>query len=387
MKKVLKRILPGSMQRKIKSYIDNKIIKNYYKTNFEKNALISYIINPFKKDTLSHTNYFEARSIAKILFESGYNVDIINYNSVKKLTLDKYDLIAGFGDVFQRYFESSGHNLKTIYYGAGMHVCHQNHATLNRVKDVYFKKGVWLGKSARFVEKTWSHQTTLVDGIIALGNQECLNSYKKYYDGKIFSVPATYYATQNAGEIIDNREKDAAKNYLWFGSSGLIHKGLDLLLDYFSLNKDLTLHICGYVEKEKEFCEIYKNELYNTGNIKLHGFVNVNSREFYDILKSCYFVIYPSCSEGGAPSVVTTVGNGGLIPIISRESSFSTGNEIFIESLNAEGISEAIDRSVLLGDENLKVLSVKNYEYVIKNHSNDVFYDKLKESIKKIIGD
>jgi hypothetical protein len=62
-----------------------------------------------------------------------------------------------------------------------MHVCFQNQTTLQRIKEVHLKKKVWLGKSARFVEKTWAHQTALVDGIATLVNDVCAGSYKKHY--------------------------------------------------------------------------------------------------------------------------------------------------------------------------------------------------------------
>jgi hypothetical protein len=134
---------------------------------------------------------------------------------------------------------------------------------LQRVKDVYIKKGVWLGKSARFVEKTWTHQTTLVDGIIALGNEVCANSYRKYYDGPVYSLPAPFYETQNGENIIRQRASSSKQHYLWFGGSGLIHKGLDLCLFIFHKSR-YFLHICGPIENEKVFIDIYKKELIDT---------------------------------------------------------------------------------------------------------------------------
>ena len=83
-----------------------------------------------------------------------------------------------------------------------------------------------------------------------------------------------------------------------------------LVLDYFSNRSDLTLHVCGPIENEKEFVEIYKKELYFSDHIKTHGFIDLGSKKFEDILASCSFVIFPSCSEGGCPSVITAIGNG-----------------------------------------------------------------------------
>ena len=384
----IKTFLPEFLKDTIIKYI-NKQIYNYFKTDYKKKALLSYIVHPFKKDSMNHTNYYEATTWANILNELGYKVDIIHFdNCPTSLKLEEYDLICGFGDIFQKYFEcTKGGRATTIYYATGMYVCHQNLATLKRVKDVYHKKGVWLGKSARFVEKTWTHQTTLVDGIIALGNAVCANSYKKYYDGVVLETPAPFYKVQNVEKIIINRERSANKHFLWFGSSGLVHKGLDLLLDYFSINKDITLHICGPVKNEPLFANIYRKELYETSNIITHDFVDIKSKKFADILTKCSFVIFPSCSEGGAASVLTAIGNGALIPIITKETTISTGFEIWIESLDFNGLDQAIKRATELSNEDIVRLQENNYKYVNSVHSQKNYYIELKKNIISIIGE
>lgn len=385
MKKILKKYIPPFLKKILLNYINNKIIKNYFQTEYKKLALLSYIIIPFKKDSFSHTNYYEAQTWAKVLYELGYNVDIINYDNTRNIDLSKYDLICGFGDVFQRYFEGKDYKAKTIYYGTGMHVCHQNNASLSRLKDVYKKRGVWLGKSARFVEKTWTHQTTLVDGIIALGNEVCAYSYRKYYDGLVYSLPAPFYQTQNGEQIIKKRDISSMKQFLWFGSLGLIHKGLDLCLEYFSQNKDMVLHICGPIENEKDFSNVYKKELFATSNIQTYGFVDIKSKEFETILSKCSFVIFPSCSEGGCPSVLTAIGNGGLIPIITKETTIKTGYQIWIDSFDYEGIDKTIKQSQKLSFKEIKEKQYKNLNFVRKNHTQEIYYKKLKEYIRGIL--
>jgi hypothetical protein len=385
MKRFIKKFLPNMLKKFIVSYLNQRKIENYFRKNHPKNALLSYIVRPFIKDSFSHTNYYEARTWAKVLDELGYNVDIINYDNTRNIDLSKYDLICGFGDVFQRYFEGNYNNSKTIYYATGMHVCHQNNATLARVKDVYSKKGVWLAKSARFVEKTWTHQTTLVDGIIALGNEVCADSYRKYYDGPVYSLLAPFYQTQNGEQIIKKRDISSMKHFLWFGSSGLIHKGLDLCLEYFSQNKDMFLHICGPIDNEPDFMATYKKELFATSNIQMHGFIDIQSKEFETILSKCSFVIFPSCSEGGSPSVLTAIGNGGLIPIITKETTIETGHQIWIDSFDYEGIDKAIKQSQKLSFKEIKEKQYKNLNFVRENHTQEIYYKKLKENVQSIL--
>ena len=362
-------------------------ISNYYNKNYNRKVLISYITHPFRKQSFSHTNYYEAIALAKSMDDLGYIVDIIEYTTNKVKNINDYDVILGFGDIFQFYFENSTKDIKTIYYGTGMHVCHQNTATLKRLKDVYHKKGRWVTESVRYVSKTWSYQTTLVDGIIALGNEECASTYRKHYSGSVYSIPVPCYTTQNAIEIFNKRETDANKNYLWFGSLGLIHKGLDLLLDYFFKNSHVNLHICGDIFHEKEFVELYKKELFESKNIYVHGFVDIETEEFESILKKCSFSIFPSCSEGGSPSLITTIINGALIPIATKETSINLENGIVINGFSYNEIDKVIKKTIDLSNEDIKNMQKNNLEYFKINNSHSNCFMNLRKSLELIIND
>jgi len=386
MKKIMKKIFPKVIKNLIIKYINNQIIKNHFKKNHSKNALFSYILTPFKKDSLSHTNFYEAQSWAKILDELGYNVDIIDFGNTKTIDLSKYDLICGFGDVFQHYFENTTSNKAiTIHYGTGRHLCYVNNASLERIKNVFDRKGVWLAKSARLIEKAWAHQTALVDGIIALGNEVCADSYRKYFTGSVYSLPAPFYKTIDAETIIKQKTEESKKHYLWFGSSGLVHKGLDLCLEYFAKNQDIYLHVCGPIENESDFVTAYNKELFETPNIQVYGFVDITSKEFESILSLCSFIVFPSCSEGGSPSTLTVIGNGGLIPIITKETTISTGYEIWIDGFDYNSIDIAIKQSKALTFDEIIKIQYKNYKFVIENNSKDKYFAVLRKNIEDII--
>lgn len=81
----------------------------------------------------------------------------------------------------------------------------------------------------------------------------------------------------NHEEILKNRNiNEVKKNFLWMGSLGLIHKGLDLLLEIFNELPDYNLYICGSTKNEPEFEYLYFDELYRTKNIHTYGFVGVD---------------------------------------------------------------------------------------------------------------
>jgi hypothetical protein len=364
-------------------------IINYYRTSYTRNALVSYITDPFRNEmNLSHTNSFESMEIGKAINEVGFNVDIADYDYEGRIDYSRYDLIFGFGEPLINSFYKRGKKIVTVYYGTGMQINTQNNNTLNRVKEVFDKKGVWLPGSGRIVNKAWSIQTTLVDAMILLGNEEVTKTYSPYFKGKIYNIPALYYKVTNYDEIISSKAFNKAKtHFLWFGSSGMIHKGLDLLLEIFSKQEVIHLHICGPLDGEPEFKQTYNNELFKTANIHYHGFISLNSVLFKELLQECAFVILPSCSEGGGASVLNVCGNGGLIPLLSKEASIDTGESGFVfDKINIESIQFTIDQALQLTEQEIKERSKKCCELISRKHSQTNYASELRKCINEISG-
>jgi len=360
---------------------------NYFKTNFRENALISYITNPFKNGIhLRHTNQAEALEIAKVFGEIGYNVDIVDYYYEGNLNYNKYSVIFGFGEPLINSFYRRNHKILTIYYGTGMHVIHQNHATLKRIEEVYKKKGKWLLESGRIVDKAWSVQTSLVNNIITLGNDEVVSSYQKYFSRKVYNIPISYYKIFNHEEILKNKNYNNSKNhFLWFGSLGLIHKGLDLLLEVFKKLPDVHLHICGPIDNEPKFKKIYYEELYNTKNIHTYGYQNIQSKSFKDIINKCAFIIFPSCSEG-EPSSVINVMVYGLIPIVTNTAGIRIKNYgIEIKELNHKSIKESVIKAVNLSESEIEKRAIKCASDTINSHSIEKYSYELKKALIDIL--
>ncbi len=368
----------------------SRFVRNYYRTNYSQNVLISYLTHPFRKGThLSHTNTSESLTIARVLRDLNFNVDIVDYYNEYPIDYSRYDIIFGFGEPLINSFYRRKRKILTIYYGTGMHVCHQNHATLKRIKEVYSKKGQWILESGRIVDKAWSVQTSLVDSIIVLGNKIAQQSYKKYFQKTVHIVQASFYSIHDPFDIINEREyKSAQKHFLCFSGSGFIHKGIDLLLETFNLLPKLHLHICGPIEKEEKFKSVYYKELYELPNIHTYGFINIKSKLFTELLIKCAFTIFPSCSEGGSASVINVMGNGGLIPIVSREATIEIKDfGILIDEISNEGVKEAILKAKFLSEQEVAERSIKCAKDTIVEHSIERFSTSIYKTLKKIIND
>ena len=83
---------------------------------------------------------------------------------------------------------------------------------------------------------------------------------------------------------------------------------------------DLELTVCGRPEKEEDFFEAYRKELTQLPNIRLLGWIKLQSSAFAEIAATHAAVVYPSSSEGGGGSVIHCM-HAGLLPVCTPDAS------------------------------------------------------------------
>ena len=362
-------------------------ILNYFNTNFDNNVLLSYITKPFRRGLdLSHTNIIEAVEIAKIFNKLGFNVDIVDYDYEGFVEHNKYNITFGFGEPFVRGFYGRKSGVTSIYYATGMSTITQNFNSLKRVEEFYNRKGVYLPSSARLYDKSWTIQSSLPDAIITLGNQTAKQSFEKISNKKIYNLNPSFIDLYDYKKIISSRNfTTAKKNFLWFASSGMIHKGLDLLLEIFSSQPSLHLHICAPLDDEPEFKNLYSKEL-ELPNIHYYGFISLKSDTFKKIITECGAIVYPSCSEGGSPAVLNVCGNGGLIPLVSKEATIDTDEFGFVfNSLDINDIKNQIVKLSQMNEEELKRMSLLSGSSIRENFSINKFTENLTNIVSEVL--
>lgn len=346
--------------------------KNLFNANHSKAVLISYTIFPFFKGRRAlHTNHQESIAIAQLFDELGYRVDVVHYTSTRPIDYSRYDVIFGFGIPFENSF-GCNMKLKRIYYATGAQVFFQNHAEIGRVLEFNAKYGCNLTPK-RVVPWTWSQSTTMSDALVVIGNQWTKSTYAPYTKSPLFAINATAFVNKRTLDI--HRNTTVTRNsFLWFGSSGLIHKGLDLCLEYFSTHPNLTLHVCGPIEED--FFNVMKNELSRT-NINFHDFVDVQSELFVKIVSQCSFALLPTCSEGQATALLTAMGSG-LIPIATRNSGVGIDEcGFFIDKLNASSLAASMDKVACLSEIDIENLSILSQKIIGENHTIERFKSRL----------
>lgn len=365
---------------------DPIFIKNVFNSNSYKKALLSYIPTSFVDDNRNikqHTNIYTSYLLGEILHELGYKVDVINWTKNFEGNYHEYDVVFGLGASLDDAFKVKLPSQKIIFFATGCNPFYCNQVTVKRVIDFHKRHGRYLIDSSRFVYNDWPFQHEAADWIIVHGESFATATYRNF---NISSTKGPVFIKD-----IQNKKqynwKHKSKHYLWFGSSGAIHKGLDLVLDAFQSLSDesIHLHICGAIFYETEFYEYYQPIL-TSRYVTYHGHVNIDSDTFDSIMETCGFVILPSASEGNSPSVITCMANGGLIPIVTESADVDiTDFGIEIKALTVDAVIDAVKKSRGLSLEELEVQSNKIINYSKANHTFDIFKENIKTQLEDVL--
>lgn len=350
----------------------------------EKRALFSYIVHPFSisNDNPSfhrHINIWHAQEIVMILNELGYLVDVIDYRDEKYIPSKNYNLFIGHGGFnFGNISNYLDENALKIYFTAGNYWKFRNKANSARFDALKERKGVRLPPD-RLQTPAEEKALLIADGVIGIGSDFSRKTYEGFSPVIMVNVNAMY------DDHYEQEDKDFEKgkeHFLYFAGQGNVHKGLDLLLDAFG-ELEQNLWICSYIDKEFE--EVYKEELYNHPNIHLVGPVMPRSDTFYRIMDTCNFAILPSCSEGQPHSIVECM-NQGVIPIVSLPCGLNVSQYgELLDPCTIDEIKRVVRKLSGLTASKCKELSVKARETVKRDFSEFAFHKNMKNGLLDII--
>ncbi|MEB3218343.1 MAG: glycosyltransferase [Nostocales cyanobacterium 94392] len=349
------------------------------------NVLISYVVNPFtlkpgEPIPTSHTQHWECLQMAKTFLDFGYNVDVIWFYNDVFLPKKDYAFFIETRWNLQRCVPFLNKDCVKIFHSDTAHILFHNAAEANRLLRLQQRRGITLSPK-RFEQPNKAIE--YADCATVLGNEFTINTFK-YANKPLYRVPISAPRLYPFPE--DKDFTTCRKNFLWFGSGGFVHKGLDLLLDAFSQMPDYHLTICGPIDKEEDFTAAFYKELYQTPNIHTIGWVDVKSQKFIDIVNSCLGIVYPTCSEGGGGCVINCM-HTGLIPIVSYESSVDISDDygVIFKENTVEEIKQSIQNISSLNPSQLEQMARKSWEFVRQNHTRQRFAQVYRETIEKII--
>lgn len=303
--------------------MDYSFCQNVNQTNFKKNCLLKYITVPFFSPPLyhRHQNMWQVPEMAKIISEFGYNVDALKYDAVETVLTKKYDLLI---DIYPQnskvYASHLTSNCVKVLYSTGAGPDWQNRQQQLRVEAINARRHSHLRPKA--LVQPLGPELAGFDAMFLIGNDFTLNTYGELPIKKVFLIKNSAYLFPDS-----DLGAKSPNTFLYLATYPQALKGLDLLLEVFGQNQNISLVVAGQYEAEKDFCAIYERELCHCPNILPVGVIDVTSSLFHKIRQIASFVVMPSCSEGMSGSVLTAM-SAGLIPIVSRECGFND-DEVF----------------------------------------------------------
>ncbi len=347
-------------------------------------VIFSYIIDGFLLDDgesipNKHTNIWQSVSMAGAFVELGYTVEVISYRNQSFVPEGEYAAVVDVRWNLERIAPMLNKDCIKIVHLDTAHILFHNAAESRRLLELQERRGVTL-RPRRFEMPNLAIE--YADFATTGGNDVTIGTYK-YANKKIYKLPSPCAVTF---DWIDKRDwKDCRQRFLWFSSSGLVHKGLDLVLEAFVRMPDYQLIICAPLNKDADFLHEYHEELYETPNIETIGWVDVEGERFREITAACVAVLHASCSEGGAPSVKTCM-HAGLIPVVSYETGVDVEDFGFtLKSCSVDEIEETIRNIATLSAAELQERSRKSWEFARQHHTRENFAKEYRKVIAGIL--
>jgi glycosyltransferase involved in cell wall biosynthesis len=345
-----------SIQKKIKVVLARQhtrcdiypvILQPIYPVRPKGRVLLSYLEYPLlwsEKNTrfLGHSALWESCAIAKIFQRLGYQVEAINYLDQSFTPKGKYDVVFDIFTNLGRLAPQLGEGTIKLLHCTGSDPYYQNQAELKRVAEVNLRRnGAYQPKRLIANPEMVYKSLESADFCSLIGNDHTRNTYPKRFQQKMELVTVSSSVIGKSVDIVRDIIPPK-REFLWFFGGGAVHKGLDLVLEVFSRNPKLILHVVGPVD-ETDLMEMYRKELTKSKNIHFHGELNPSSQKFQKIINNVFCFVAPTCSESISTAVATCL-QLGLYPIISRDTGVTLPEEcgIYLETCTIAEIEKNV---------------------------------------------
>ena len=364
---------------------DHKIVTRMPEGPPAGRALFSYILDPLLLSAgasipHSHTHFWESRRIFETLLELGFAVDAIHWTNSAFVPRASYDLVIDVRLQLERLAPLLPDRALAILHAETAHWRFYNAAQERRRRELAERRGFSLSPY-KALEPNRAIESA--DAATILGNAATRATYA--FAGKpLHPVPISQPFLYPFPEGKDYAE--ARRRFFWFGSGGLLHKGLDRVLELFAGLPDLELTVLGPIDREPEFQRAFRRELYGTPNIRTRGWIDVASAEFREIARTHAALVYPSCSEGQNGGTVTCM-HAGIVPIVSRESGVDVTAETgtVLENSSIEEMRARVLEIARTSPEALQAKSRRAWGWVREHHTRERFTTGQRAALLEIV--
>jgi len=339
----------------------------------------AFMLSPGQPVPIEHHNYWVALQMARTFLDLGYGVDAISFNNSNFWPRKDYAMFVDTRWNFERLAEVINPDCIKILHIDTAHPLFHNAAEARRLLELQQRRGVTL--------KPWRYMVPHLgiehaDYATMNGNQFSIDTFR-YAGKRIFPVPVAAPVLYPWPEA--KNWESSRNHFLWLNSAGLVHKGLDLLLEAFAEMPEYHLTICGPIKGERDFEKVYRKELYETPNIHTVGWVDASSARFMDLTDRCVGILSASCSESRSGSVIGGM-HAGLIPIVSYESGVDVDDfGVLLGECTVEEIKSAVRRIAGLPAAELKGMARGAWESARTHHTRERWAETYRAAINTIL--
>ena len=378
---------------KIERYIYRKFVSYYnidpskkviYNLNIDickeqKRLAFVYLNSLYDKpytNQVYHVNRIHIYQLLLPFINMGYVIDIYpaEYLHEDDIYDIKYDVIFGFGPTYMKLITNNPNALKILF------------ITENApwvVREKFAERLDWYKeRTGKFPQYARSRTNFYVDEMFSLSDYGISINGSNNISSMLSKLRPIYQLNVNAlygkHKDINKDHKRTRRKFLWFGSTGAIHKGLDLLVEVFRRLPEYQLDVYGANQLELKDMEL-------PSNIVICNKINVLSERFIDeVVNEHSYVISLSCSEGMQSSIATCMMYG-LIPIVSNETGYDDNPYAIIpESYDINQIMSVIKKCASTSSEELLKLEHDVMRFASSHYTIEQFTETYNQIISKI---
>ncbi|MGB5725947.1 MAG: hypothetical protein WBM52_01920 [Thiogranum sp.] len=331
---------------------------------------------PFNRNHISAWHNFQ---IARTFLDLGFQVDVIPFDDHRFTPKVDYDVTVDINSNIGRLADRLGPGCIKILHPMFSHWTIHNSRSYARHAALAQRRGAAL-KPLRLLEPNDSVECT--DYITSRGGAFSRASYD-YGKAPLLRLPQI---TPASIEDYLDRDIDRCRNrFVWLSGKGMVHKGLDLVLEAFAGLPDCHLTVCGRVSREKPFESLYQRELYELPNIETIDWIDTLSARFRQIASESMALVLPSASEFSCGSVIAGMMTG-LIPVTTPSTDIDVSEIGFsIEEDSVEAVRSAVCAVRDQPTARLAEMSQASWDAANQRYGRDKFLRAYREAICGIL--
>jgi hypothetical protein len=326
---------------------------------------------------------WQGRQVIEYFDTQEYRVDVASHHdSVTLEDPSAYDVVIGQGPNFCEFARQAGDSTTIIQYATAMHWSQRNAAIredyerFNRTYDVEFTP-------RRVVPEDPS--SDIADEIIVIGDEYARATFTRQVpETPVRNIEVSTYDFLTSG-IEQTSFEQARRNFLWFSGSGLVFKGLDLVLSVFEELDELDLYVCAPLEADTEFCNLFHNKLFQRDNIYTKGWVDVGSETFRKLTEDCAYVVAPSVTDGSPGGIAHSMRRG-VVPLLTKEVIRDVGDwGIQFPGRSEDSIRDTVQRAARREPAAVEAMARRACERAKTHHGRDQFRRSLHDALDSFV--